>query len=348
MSGYLKIPVVSGGGGGVDSIFGRTGDVTAQSGDYDADQVTVTPSGNLISTNVQSALEELNGEVDSLIDTGITNISGIGSIPFHDGTIFTEDNTNLRFDNDNNYLTVKNNIQIGSVDAFSRSQIWNALTNATLRLGSLGQDGDPTDVNSEGIVSYGANSQGTSINSGDGNFGYARIKADRFGLYSSINNVADYYWRVDPTSLFLRNDSGVKTFEVTRSTGNIATQITASRVLITDASKNLTASSITSTELNYLSGLNSNIQDQIDNLSIAYSQSFNSTTDWTLDGDFYLINIPVLTHNKGASPNCKVYEDISSIFYLSYPSISMNSSGDLYIKVTASPDNRFSGKLTVQ
>lgn len=79
-----------------------------------------------------------------------------------------------------------------------------------------------------------------------------------------------------------------------------------------------------------------------------YEMSFNNTSDWTLNSDYYEIEILESTHGKGASPNCKVYENITSIFYLSYPSISMNSSGDLYIKVTASPDNRFAGKLTVQ
>lgn len=44
----------------VASVFGRTGTITAQAGDYDASQITVTPSGNITSTDVQSALTELD------------------------------------------------------------------------------------------------------------------------------------------------------------------------------------------------------------------------------------------------------------------------------------------------
>jgi hypothetical protein len=102
-------------------------------------------------------------------------------------------------------------------------------------------------------------------------------------------------------------------------------------------------------------GLSStNVQDAIievyESISIpaSYSQSFNATTDWTLDVDYYRINVPVATHNKGASPNCKVYENITSVFYLTFPSISMDSSGNLFIQVTSNPDNRFAGKLIVQ
>lgn len=171
------------------------------------------------------------------------SIVGVGRITATESAIFgylqASDNTihalNLSGDinlipNDAGKVKVTNtngSIEIGSTDAFSRRQIWNNMTNASLRLGALAQDGDPTDVNSEGIVAYGANSQGTAINSATGDFGYARVKADSFGLYTSIANVANYYFRVDPTSLYLRDDSFAKTFEVTRSTGSIDTILAA-------------------------------------------------------------------------------------------------------------------------
>ena len=44
----------------VDSVFGRTGAVTAQNGDYTATQITNTPSGNISSTDVQAAITELD------------------------------------------------------------------------------------------------------------------------------------------------------------------------------------------------------------------------------------------------------------------------------------------------
>lgn len=140
-------------------------------------------------------------------------------------------------------IKVQDNIEIGSVDPFARTQIWNHASNSVLRLGALGQDGDPADATSEGAVIYGPNSQGTAINSGTGDFGYARIKADRFGLYTSIANTAFYYYRVDPTSLYLKDDSNVKTFEVTRSTGSIDTTLAQGPVKA-DASGVLTSAAI--------------------------------------------------------------------------------------------------------
>lgn len=47
---------------GVTSVFGRTGVVTSQSGDYTATQITNTPSGNISATTVQAALNELDTE----------------------------------------------------------------------------------------------------------------------------------------------------------------------------------------------------------------------------------------------------------------------------------------------
>jgi hypothetical protein len=46
----------------VNSVFGRVGVVTAQSGDYTASQVTNVPAGNISSTDVQAAINELDSE----------------------------------------------------------------------------------------------------------------------------------------------------------------------------------------------------------------------------------------------------------------------------------------------
>lgn len=46
----------------VASVFGRTGAVTAQSGDYTASQITNTPAGNITAVTVQAALNELDSE----------------------------------------------------------------------------------------------------------------------------------------------------------------------------------------------------------------------------------------------------------------------------------------------
>lgn len=46
----------------VSSVFGRTGPVTAQNGDYTASQITNTPAGNVAATTVQAAIDELDSE----------------------------------------------------------------------------------------------------------------------------------------------------------------------------------------------------------------------------------------------------------------------------------------------
>ena len=56
----------------VSSVFGRTGAVTAQSGDYNASQITNTPSGNISSITVQAALNELDTEkLSSTLNAGL-------------------------------------------------------------------------------------------------------------------------------------------------------------------------------------------------------------------------------------------------------------------------------------
>lgn len=69
--------------GAVDSVFGRLGAVTANSGDYTAAQITNTPSGNLAASTVQGALNELQTDIDGRAATSHTHaqsdITGLAS-----------------------------------------------------------------------------------------------------------------------------------------------------------------------------------------------------------------------------------------------------------------------------
>lgn len=53
---------VGGSSGAVSSVFTRTGAVVAVSGDYNAGQITFTPSGNIAATTVQAAVQEVRDE----------------------------------------------------------------------------------------------------------------------------------------------------------------------------------------------------------------------------------------------------------------------------------------------
>jgi hypothetical protein len=69
--------------GGIDSVFGRTGDVVATASDYDAVQVDFTPAGSLASTNLQDAIEELDALVvaalalKQALNANLTTIAGL-------------------------------------------------------------------------------------------------------------------------------------------------------------------------------------------------------------------------------------------------------------------------------
>jgi len=56
----------------VTTVFGRSGAVTAASGDYTATQVTNTAAGNIAATTVQAAINELDSEKQGLITAGTT------------------------------------------------------------------------------------------------------------------------------------------------------------------------------------------------------------------------------------------------------------------------------------
>ena len=52
----------------VTTVFGRTGPITAEAGDYTATQITFTPVEGIVATNVQTAIEELNTEKQTKSD----------------------------------------------------------------------------------------------------------------------------------------------------------------------------------------------------------------------------------------------------------------------------------------
>lgn len=63
----------------VDSVFGRTGAVVAVAGDYTASEIDNVPAGGLVATDVQGALNELDGEVGTNTTNIATNTGNIGT-----------------------------------------------------------------------------------------------------------------------------------------------------------------------------------------------------------------------------------------------------------------------------
>ncbi|MGI9302731.1 MAG: hypothetical protein ACR2RB_08505 [Gammaproteobacteria bacterium] len=72
----------------VDSVFRRTGHVIAEDGDYTLSQITNVPFGNLVATNGQDAVNELQADVDLRLlaaekgaDDGVATLDGNGQVP---------------------------------------------------------------------------------------------------------------------------------------------------------------------------------------------------------------------------------------------------------------------------
>jgi hypothetical protein len=76
----------------IASVFGRTGTITAQSGDYTALKITNTVAGNISSTTVQGALDELDSEKQAA-NSSLTSISNLavssGNFIVGDGSSFS-------------------------------------------------------------------------------------------------------------------------------------------------------------------------------------------------------------------------------------------------------------------
>lgn len=78
-----------------------------------------------------------------------------------------------------------------------------------------------------------------------------------------------------------------------------------------------------------------------------FSSSF-VVASWSLSTSYYLINILESTHGKGVSPGVEVFELVGSDYeQISIDRIKINASGDIELRVLASPDLRFNGKVVV-
>lgn len=82
--------------GSVTSIFGRTGAVTAQPGDYASNQVSFTPTGSILSLNVQDAVASLDSSTLKLSGgtlTGTLTLNNNPALPLEAATKQYVDNS---------------------------------------------------------------------------------------------------------------------------------------------------------------------------------------------------------------------------------------------------------------
>lgn len=82
-------------------------------------------------------------------------------------------------------------------------------------------------------------------------------------------------------------------------------------------------------------------------IAAKYTDTFNATTDWTLNVDQYELSILAATHGVGVNPMIQVMEFNGSDYDNVMISIKVNNSGDVTLIVNSSPDLRFQGKVVI-
>lgn len=200
--------------------------------------------------SVLSAIQKLDGNIAAKFTLPALTL---GSVLFSDGSTIAQDNTNFFWDDTGNILRLRGDkYRFGYTDPFSRNALWAYDTDQVILLGSWQSDGLPTNSKSEGIIVYGDEPlTSTAIGAADG--AYARVKPDRFGLFSVASGLpayagGQYFYRVDAAGLYLRDNAGAKTFEITRSSGQIDTVLGAG-VVHSDASGILSSSPIVNADM---------------------------------------------------------------------------------------------------
>lgn len=78
-----------------------------------------------------------------------------------------------------------------------------------------------------------------------------------------------------------------------------------------------------------------------------YTQSFNNTSDWVLNGSIYELKILAATHGNKLNPVVFTVETVAGEDVEIFPTIVRNASNDIILQVTQSPDNRYTGKIII-
>lgn len=135
----------------VSSVFGRTGAITAESGDYDALKIDFSPTSSISSTNVQAAIKELAEKTGS-------SGGNLGDILSWNGTKWTSTST-LSLSNGNIYFT--GNLIPSAPGVFDIGSETNFVRDLYISSNSLKIAGQSLS-NDNGILSWG----GTAMNVG--------------------------------------------------------------------------------------------------------------------------------------------------------------------------------------
>jgi hypothetical protein len=188
----------------------------------------ISGSAAIAYSKLNLATSIVNADIGTSAAIALSKIAGgtTGYIPFASSSTALSNDSNLYWDNTNKRLG------IGHTPAYRFGVMGEASSTygAEIRLGS------------------GSTAGGHHITSNDG--------STQYGFFTASSSTADIgNQKASSVTNFYAGSAAVKMFLDASGNLNIA-GLTASRVLVTDASKNLSSSSVTSTQLGYLSGTN--------------------------------------------------------------------------------------------
>jgi hypothetical protein len=166
---------------------------------------------------------------------------------------------------------------------------------------------------------------------GSGNLAAASVTTTELGYLAGVASQVDGI-----------NDSRTLTNK-TLATGSNSITATASKAAIFNASGNLTNSSVTDTELGYLSGASSNIQTQINNLAAANPGDINDTAFSAANNQVTPANVTGLLFAnatvRGAKILVTVAVDATAPLYEVFEMLAIQRGSDWQLSITRAGDD---------
>lgn len=275
-------------GSGVDSFNGRVGAVVPVTNDYSAAQVSNTPAGNIVATNVQTAINELDTEKAPQTHVGSGGVSEhalvtgavAGFMSPSDFTKLGTVATGATANSSDAFLLARANhtgtqlsTTISDFNEAAQDAVGNALVD-TSTIDFTYNDGAAI-ITADIVLGSIANTHISAIAAIDAtkiangtvsNAEFQTLDGVTSSIQTQLNGKEPTITTLPISKGGTNSSTALNNNRVIQSSGGAiieAAAITAARALISDANGIPTHSATTATELGFLSGVTSNIQTQL-------------------------------------------------------------------------------------